>query len=246
MKRTFQIYRYDPDKDAKPYMQTLEVELTTERIARIKRSNASGLMTKTVAGLYVHAQEWGSPGISIWAGPGKYETICTVAIIFEDNEAGITLIDWVDLQLDWEVSGEPGPVPDDPEDPVDPQTGFDDVSALVADLVRPVRDSDKVENCQILATAYREHGGLARDGAYKDADELADSCNATYQFQLGINTFLRYRPAMTLLRAEIGKMMKAGRMQDMDDWGNLWIAIGDGFEDAAEEVSDAAIPNTNT
>ena len=26
-KRTFQIYRYDPDKDAKPYMQTLQVEL---------------------------------------------------------------------------------------------------------------------------------------------------------------------------------------------------------------------------
>ena len=27
MKRTFQIYRYDPDKDSKPYMQTVEVEL---------------------------------------------------------------------------------------------------------------------------------------------------------------------------------------------------------------------------
>src|SRR5690606_9814493 len=27
MKRKFQIYRYDPDKDAKPYMQTVEVEL---------------------------------------------------------------------------------------------------------------------------------------------------------------------------------------------------------------------------
>ncbi|MDQ1260553.1 MAG: succinate dehydrogenase / fumarate reductase, iron-sulfur subunit, partial [Pseudomonadota bacterium] len=26
-KRTFQIYRYDPDKDAKPYMQTVEIEL---------------------------------------------------------------------------------------------------------------------------------------------------------------------------------------------------------------------------
>jgi succinate dehydrogenase / fumarate reductase iron-sulfur subunit len=26
-KRTFQIYRYDPDKDAKPYMQTIELEL---------------------------------------------------------------------------------------------------------------------------------------------------------------------------------------------------------------------------
>ena len=25
--RTFQIYRYDPDKDAKPYMQTIQVEL---------------------------------------------------------------------------------------------------------------------------------------------------------------------------------------------------------------------------
>ncbi len=27
MKRTFKIYRYDPDKDAKPYMQTVEIEL---------------------------------------------------------------------------------------------------------------------------------------------------------------------------------------------------------------------------
>ena len=26
-KRTFKIYRYDPDTDAKPYMQTIEVEL---------------------------------------------------------------------------------------------------------------------------------------------------------------------------------------------------------------------------
>ena len=26
-KRTFQIYRYDPDKDDKPYMQTLEIDL---------------------------------------------------------------------------------------------------------------------------------------------------------------------------------------------------------------------------
>ena len=26
-KRTFQIYRYDPDTDAKPYMQTVEIEL---------------------------------------------------------------------------------------------------------------------------------------------------------------------------------------------------------------------------
>jgi len=25
MKRTFKIYRYDPDKDAKPYMQTVEI-----------------------------------------------------------------------------------------------------------------------------------------------------------------------------------------------------------------------------
>jgi hypothetical protein len=27
MKRTFKIYRYDPERDAKPYMQTIEVEL---------------------------------------------------------------------------------------------------------------------------------------------------------------------------------------------------------------------------
>jgi succinate dehydrogenase / fumarate reductase iron-sulfur subunit len=34
-KRTFQIYRYDPDTDAKPYMQTIEVELDgNERMRR--------------------------------------------------------------------------------------------------------------------------------------------------------------------------------------------------------------------
>ncbi len=32
-KRTFEIYRYDPDTDAKPYMQSIEVELDgTERM----------------------------------------------------------------------------------------------------------------------------------------------------------------------------------------------------------------------
>ncbi len=32
-KRTFKIYRYDPDQDAKPYMPTIEVELDgTERM----------------------------------------------------------------------------------------------------------------------------------------------------------------------------------------------------------------------
>ena len=32
-KRIFKIYRYDPDKDTKPYMQTVEIELTgTERM----------------------------------------------------------------------------------------------------------------------------------------------------------------------------------------------------------------------
>ena len=32
-KRTFEIYRYDPDTDVKPYMQTIEVELDgTERM----------------------------------------------------------------------------------------------------------------------------------------------------------------------------------------------------------------------
>lgn len=32
MKRIFEIYRYDPDKDAKPYMQTIEIELKGERM----------------------------------------------------------------------------------------------------------------------------------------------------------------------------------------------------------------------
>ena len=31
-KRTFKIYRYDPDTDAKPYMQTIEVELDRKSV----------------------------------------------------------------------------------------------------------------------------------------------------------------------------------------------------------------------
>jgi succinate dehydrogenase / fumarate reductase, iron-sulfur subunit len=29
--RTFKLYRYDPDKDAKPYMQTIQVEACAAR-----------------------------------------------------------------------------------------------------------------------------------------------------------------------------------------------------------------------
>ena len=38
-KRTFQIYRYDPDKDAKPRMQTLEVELDGSRAHAARRAD---------------------------------------------------------------------------------------------------------------------------------------------------------------------------------------------------------------
>ena len=33
-KRTFKIYRYDPDKDTKPYMETVEIELDGDPRAR--------------------------------------------------------------------------------------------------------------------------------------------------------------------------------------------------------------------
>ena len=36
-KRTFKIYRYDPDKDAKPYMQTIEVELDGSDVSTLSR-----------------------------------------------------------------------------------------------------------------------------------------------------------------------------------------------------------------
>jgi len=40
-KRTFKIYRYDPDKDAKPYMQSIDVELDgTERMLLDAWSNS--------------------------------------------------------------------------------------------------------------------------------------------------------------------------------------------------------------
>ena len=41
IKRTFKIYRYDPDKDAKPYMQTIELELAgNERMLRTPCSSS--------------------------------------------------------------------------------------------------------------------------------------------------------------------------------------------------------------
>jgi len=180
-------------------------------------------------------------GVSIWCPPGRYESICTIAIFTQDPAELV----WVDLFADWSVEGGPDPPnppdppgpPDDPPGP--PAEGFDDVPALVADLVRPIKDAEKVETCKILAETYRRHGQLAREGVYEDSNELAAACNSDYMYQIGINKFLQYRPAMSLLRQEIGKMMVAGRAETMEDFGNLWIAIGDGFDIIKEETNGA-------
>jgi succinate dehydrogenase / fumarate reductase iron-sulfur subunit len=60
MKRTFNIYRYDPDKDAKPYMQTIEIELDghermlLDALIKLKAVTLPGVITlKPLPGLPV-------------------------------------------------------------------------------------------------------------------------------------------------------------------------------------------------
>ena len=50
-KRTFKIYRYDPDQDAKPYMQTISIELDgTERMLLERVEEALGDVWSTIKG----------------------------------------------------------------------------------------------------------------------------------------------------------------------------------------------------
>ena len=67
MKSTFQMYRYDPDKDAKPYMQTVEIELTghermlLDALMKLKEGSTAFSLTSASSSM----RSWPSSSISM-------------------------------------------------------------------------------------------------------------------------------------------------------------------------------------
>lgn len=175
--------------------------------------------------------------VAVWAPPGKYEVLVTIAIpdeksvTFVDAECKFTIL----ASSDPLPTPGPGPVPvPDPVTP--PQNVFGDVDKVVSDLIAPVRDDDKAGGCKIIAAAYRKHGELASKGEYSDQNLLADATSSEFVYELGLNRYIRYRPAMTRLRSHMEQLIKDGKLKDknMKQWSELWAAYASAFDKAVK------------
>ena len=180
-------------------------------------------------------------GVSVWGSPGAYRALVVVGVPDCGAEQGGT-VHWIDLDVRFVILGEAGPVdPNDPVGPVDPNDplAYYELRDLTIELCRPIRDDAKAEGCQIMADAFKEHGKLAVAGEYATTDELSDACSSQYVFELGMMRYLRYRPAMTRLREAMQKLINEGRVEsdNMEQWGQIWLAIGEGFQHVADNAT---------
>lgn len=165
----------------------------------------------------------GGRAVAVWAKPGKYEALVTIAI--PDDK----LVKFLDAEHKFIVGNSPGPIDPDVPDPPAP-SDFGDVAKVISDIVAPVRDEDKAGACKIFAAAYREHGALAIKGEYKTPELLGDATSSDFVYKLGLNRYLRWRPAMSALSKHYAELNSKGVMKDMEAWGKLWQAYGEAFE----------------
>jgi len=170
---------------------------------------------------------------AVWAGPGHYEALITVAVI--DG----TDITWYDIEHEFKVIGDgPLPPPDD-DDPIIPppndQYDFGDVAGEVVRLCKPVKDDSKAEAAALIANSYRKHGLLAVKGDFDDQNDLADATSADFVAELGLNRYLRWRPVMTRIRQHMQGLMNDDKLEsgDMPAWGALWEEYAKGFDAVA-------------
>lgn len=188
-------------------------------------------------------------GVSIWAPPGNYETICTVAVILT-AEPDTTEIGWLDLWHEWKVEGKIDP-PDDPEDPEDPDdpdgpdppvpADFSDFTTLIQKLAAPVKVDDRKAEAALIAAAYRQ----AVKDEYETYSDLVDASSSAVVSELGLNKFLRWRPLFTRLTDALVQAQKDSRLNDdMDDWHECWAAIAAGF-DKVENREAGSAENTD-
>lgn len=155
----------------------------------------------------------------VWAGPGRYEVLITIGVV--DGQE----INWIDLEYKFAV-GDVAPVPTPGPSPPVPGD-FGDVKAKIKEIVDPVRDDDKAAAVKILAKAFREQS----KETFTTPEQLADATSSQFVYELGLNRYLRWRPAMTRLREHYAAALKEGKLKTMQDWTTLWNQYATAFEE---------------
>lgn len=149
----------------------------------------------------------------VWAGPGRYEVLITIGVV--DGQE----INWIDLEHKFAVGDgiTPGPSPPVPGD----------VKAKIKEIVDPVRDDDKVAAAKIIAKAFMEQS----KETFSTPEQLADATSSQFVYELGLNRYLRWRPAMSRLREHYASLLAEGKLKTMHDWNTLWVQYAEAFEE---------------
>ncbi len=161
----------------------------------------------------------------VWAGPGRYEVLITVGVL--DGEE----LHWIDLEHQF-VVGNAVPTPPTPPgpgpgpDPVVP-SDFGDIKAKIKEIVDPVRDDDKAGAVKIIAKAFLEQS----KESFSTPEQLADATSSQFVYDLGLNRYLRWRPAMGRLREHYAALLKEDKLKTMQDWNTLWDQYAKAFEE---------------
>ncbi len=159
----------------------------------------------------------------VWAGPGRYEVLITIGVL--DGKE----LHWIDLEHQF-VVGNATPTPPTPPGPgpgpVVP-SDFGDVGAKIKEIIDPVRDDDKAGAVKILAKAFLDQ---AKEN-YTTPEQLADATSSQFVYELGLNRYLRWRPAMSRLREHYAALLKEDKLKTMQDWTNLWNQYAKAFEE---------------
>jgi len=168
----------------------------------------------------------GSPEVEItnntclvWAGPGRYEVLITIGVV--DGAE----INWIDIEHKFAV-GDVAPQPEPGPSPIVPGD-FGDIKAKIKEIVDPVRDDDKAAAIKIIAKAFLEQS----KETFTTPEQLADATSSQFVYELGLNRYLRWRPAMSRLREHYAALLKEGKLKTMRDWTTLWEQYAQSFEE---------------
>lgn len=159
----------------------------------------------------------------VWAGPGKYEALITIGVIDGKD------LHWIDLEHQF-VVGAVAPQPEPPPGPAptpNVPSDFGDIPSKIKEIVDPVRDDDKAAAVKILAKAFRDQ----TKENFSTPEQLADATSSQFVYELGLNRYLRWRPAMSRLREHYAALLKEGNLKTMQDWNLLWNQYAKAFEE---------------
>jgi len=185
----------------------------------------------------------GEAGVAVWAPPGQYEVICTVAVpewtgktlLLGDLSEEFTVIEGVVP----EPPLPPGPLPDPPGPPQPPSAGFADLTKAMAGYVARVKSDDRAGEAKQLAGVFEALASECEDGTHTKSDEVWETATSSAAAELGLNAFLAWKPALSAVRKDVDAAVASKRLtNDLKlGWNEALRAIAAGF--TQEEKSDA-------